>query len=163
MASARSREILRPSVLDRLLEGYGTRSPSDGDGIGLRELKRAVARDLEWLLNTRCWLPSMPEELPEARESLLTYGIPDLSPYSWISTTDAEQVCRLMEQAIRAFEPRLLPRSVKVLFVPSDSVDDFAMRFHIDAVLHVDPITEPVRFDTNIDYETGVVDVKGEG
>ena len=76
-------QILRPSVLDRLLEPKGPAHPE----IGLRELKLAVARDLEWLLNTKSVLrkASDIEQLPEARDSILTYGIPDFSTASWRS------------------------------------------------------------------------------
>ena len=49
MSRVRRSDGIRPSVLDRLLAPPG--SPGH-PSIGLREVKFAVARDLEWLLNT---------------------------------------------------------------------------------------------------------------
>ena len=62
-------DVIRPSVLDRLLAG-----PSGG-GSGvhqyatLRELRDAVARDLEWLLNSNRWLPGSLEGFEEVNAS----------------------------------------------------------------------------------------------
>ncbi len=44
----------------------------------LRQVKQALRRDLEWLLNTRRVL-EVPEELPFVSDSILAYGLPDLS------------------------------------------------------------------------------------
>ena len=46
----------------------------------VRGLRRAVARDLETLLNTRHEaLEEIPESLEEVRRSLLVYGLPDFT------------------------------------------------------------------------------------
>jgi len=154
-------QILRPSVLDRLLdrEARGTGRPE----IGLRELKAAVARDLEWLLNTKCVLCEDPrlKELPEARHSILGYGIPDFSSASWRSYSDAQRICAQLGAAVRTFEPRLLPSTVRVSVLPNQSVDDFRMRFRIEATLHVEPISEPVYFDSSVEMDTGAIQVEG--
>ena len=113
MADRGSGDILRPSIIDRLSGRFGGSRDGQFQPIGVRELKQAVARDLEWLLNTRVWLPQTPEELEdlvEGRESLLCYGIPDLSVFSWASPADCQRIAALVEQTIRSFEPRLLPR-----------------------------------------------------
>lgn len=159
MASAKSQEILRSSVLDRLTGANGGGSPYGS--IGLRELKQAVMRDLEWLLNTRMWWPGDFEELEESERSNLTYGLPDLSTYSWTNPVDQDRICSLIEEAVKSFEPRLMKRSVKVELVPSEEVDDFAVKLRIEAVLHVEPYHEPVSFDTDIHVDTGEVRVKG--
>ena len=152
---------LRPSVLDRLIA-----SPRPGraslESIGLRELYASVARDLDWLLNTKRWLQEPLESFPEANESLLTYGLPDLSTYSWRNRRDTDAICRLLEETIRRFEPRLRARTVQVKPLPPGDVDDFRLRFRIEAVLHVEPIREPVAFDTEVDLGASGIRVKGQ-
>ena len=159
MARNRSESALRSSVLDRLTGDHG--ASSRFGTIGLRELKQAVARDLEWLLNTRVWWPGEFRDLEESQKSVLSYGIPDLSVYSWASAGDRERVCAKIEEAVKTFEPRLMARTVKASVAPSEDVADFSVRLRIEAVLHVEPYTEPVSFDTDIYVDTGEVDVRG--
>jgi len=122
----------------------------------VRELREAVARDLEWLLNTRIWYPwENLDRLEEARASILTYGMPELSTFSWSAPEDARTIAGLIEKAVRTFEPRLLPRSVKCEVLPSRDVSDFSLRIRIEAILQVDPISEPVAFDTALDFGGG--------
>jgi type VI secretion system protein ImpF len=158
---AGSTAVLRPTLLDRLIE------PQGGPGhatIGLRELKRAVARDLEWLLNTRNELARSPElaNLAEARASVLTYGVPDNSSGSRNSKNDRARVRREIASAVRTFEPRLVPATVVVtdLEAPRD-VADSNLRFRIEGTLHVEPISEPVFFDSTVELTTGEFHVDG--
>ncbi|MGH7336573.1 MAG: type VI secretion system baseplate subunit TssE, partial [Myxococcota bacterium] len=128
---------------------------SASEGVSAIELKRSVARDLEWLLNTRVWTPWNLEALEEAGRSILNYGIPELSAYSWASADDATAIKLLIENAIRTFEPRLLPRSIRTELLPGEDVADFRLRIRIEAILQVEPISEPVVFDTGMDLEGG--------
>lgn len=163
MARPGANTILRPSILERLTAPPGSRADSSLHGIGVRELKQEVARDLEWLLNTRTWLPAEPGSLvglDEARESLLTYGIPDLSTYSWANPQDCQRIASLVETAIRTFEPRLLARSVHCEIVPNENETDFDLKLRIEAVLHVDPISEHVAFDSSADFDGGGIRIE---
>jgi len=160
--SARGDAPLRPGVLDRLMlpEGGAVRARlHEVDG---RDLCAAVARDLDWLLNTKRWLPEDLADFPEANQSILTYGLPDLSTFSWRNAGDSSAIARLLEETIRRFEPRLRERSVKVTPLESNDVDDFRLRFRIDATLEVDPIVLPVSFDTSVDFDASRIQLKGE-
>jgi len=164
MARPDDEGVLRASVLDRLLAGESsTGGRGVHDQLGVRELRSAVARDLEWLLNSRRWVTWDLEELEEARESILTYGVPDFSTYSWRNQGDAKSISKVLEEVIRRFEPRLLPGSIRVELLPSGDVDDFQIRFRIDAVLYVEPIREPVSFDTDVDLAGNWIDVRSSG
>ena len=160
MAKARARDVLRASVLDRLTGDHG--AAGEPGTLGMRELKRAVIHDLEWLLNSRCWWPLEIGNLEEASTSILNYGLGDLSIYSWISSDDRRVICSMIEDAVRTFEPRLQPRSVKVSLVDRDMVEDFSVRIRIEGVLHVEPYTEMVSFDADIHFDTGEFDVRSE-
>ena len=163
LASRRSQDDLRASILDRLISGEtGTGSRAAYDYIGVRELRDSIARDLEWLLNSKFSEFLDLENFPEATASMLTYGVPDFSTYSWRNAADASSIARILEEAIRRFEPRLLPRSIKVEVIPNNDVDDFTLAFKINATLWVDPIRESVSFDTAIDFESTAVHVKGD-
>lgn len=160
MARENASAVLRPTLLDRLLAPTG--APAH-PAIGLRELKRSVARDLEWLLNTKAVLPrhELIAELPEARASVLTYGIPDYTNASWRSPADARRICGEIAQAVRTFEPRLVPATVRVTILQSAGVDDFSLRFRIEGTLHVEPVSEPVSFDSSVETGTGAFRVDG--
>ena len=152
MATSSRSEVLRPTVIDRLISDEGR---SSFEGVSVRELKASVARDVEWLLNTRVLRVGAFERLEQARESLLTYGLPDLSVYSWAKPDDARSIAALIEDAIRRFEPRIQPRSLRCEVMPAADVADFSLRIRIEAVLDVDPILEPVVFDSGLDLSGG--------
>jgi type VI secretion system protein ImpF len=156
-----ARSVLRPTLLDRLIEPRGGASHP---AIGLRELKRAVARDLEWLLNTRNEMVRSPElaNLDEARASVLTYGVPDHSSTSRASKTERARVRREIANAVRTFEPRLVSASVLISDLEeSTDLADQRMKFRIEGTLHVEPIMEPVYFDSSVELATGEFHVDG--
>jgi type VI secretion system protein ImpF len=148
------------SVLDRLIdfepearqEAPASRSKS------LRQLKQAIRRDLESLLNTRlAWRP--PEELPLLRDSLLSWGLPDFSTLSVRNADDQQTLVHALESTLRRFEPRL--QDVVVSLAQTSDVER-AMRFRIEARLRIDPVPEPVTFDTTLQLGSGNFAVKGE-
>jgi type VI secretion system protein ImpF len=153
---------LVPSVLDRLLDdrpGVST-EPESGRVQNLRLLKQSVGRDLEALLNTRREaLNDIPPDFVEVNRSLLTYGLPDLTTFNLMSVHDQTRVRRLLEQAISAAEPRL--QRVRV-GLDAPRANDRALHFRIEALLRVEPATEPVTFDAVLQLNTQEYSVKGE-
>ncbi len=157
MAGPRSSEVLRHSVIDRLAGGE-RRRPGADLRIGVQDLKAAVRRDVEWLLNSRRPLLEGLEDLPEARASILAYGIPDLTQFS-SSHADRQRICAAIEEALRAFEPRLQPRSIKVEYLPGREETGFKLHFTIHGMLHVDPVRELIAFDTSVEMASGAVQI----
>ena len=156
MADRRTGDVLRHSVLDRLSRSPG---PSADLRIGVQELRVAVLRDLEALLNTRRPLLSDLSELPEAESSLLTYGIPDVSQFSSSASGDVHTLAALITNALRTFEPRLMPDTIRVRPVETKHEGSPRLHFKIEAILHVEPVREPIVFDTEVDMERGDVDI----
>ena len=72
---------ITPSVLDRLIdyEPELSQEPAASRARSLRELKQAVRRDLEFLLNTRQVAGGLPVGLKEVNKSVAAYGLPDFS------------------------------------------------------------------------------------
>lgn len=135
-----------PSVLDRLLDDEPRREAERLTfASDLAAYKRAVARDLEALLNSRCFDPGgRIEDYPEARRSVLTFGIADLSSLSLLNPDDRARLRERIRAAIERHEPRL--SAVRVTLEPPRGLERL-LRFRVDAVLRVHPRRPPVRFD----------------
>jgi len=126
---------------------------------GVRELKAAVARDLEALLNTRREaLEELPESLEEVRRSLVTYGLPDFTAASLQSPRDRTRIRRALEDTIAAFEPRL--DRVRISLEESEG-NERAMHFRVEGWLRLEPNPEPVSFDTVLQLTTREYTVQG--
>ncbi len=156
MAGLDSREVLRHSVLDRLAGTGGHRAGGDLR-ISVEDLQYAVLRDIEWLLNTKRPLNLGIEKFPEARSSILNFGIPDFSQFSASSGDDCGNICGLIQEAVRRYEPRLEPRSVMVEHITTEKKKGLQAQFRIRGILHVDPVRVPVSFDTHIEMDSGAV------
>jgi type VI secretion system protein ImpF len=155
-------ESIVPSILDRLMddEPEVAREPLPNRFQNLFQLKKSVARDLEALLNTRQEiLAEVSPEFIEVSRSLVTYGLPDFSSSSVLSTNDRNRIRRALEQAVATFEPRL--ERVRVhLEAPRDQ--DRTLRFRIEALLRVEPAPEPVTFDAVLRLNTQQYVVQGQ-
>jgi type VI secretion system protein ImpF len=161
MARPRADQPLTPSVLDRLLDfepDVGREAQKTANQV-LRALKHSVRRDLENLLNTRSRCLPWPPELAELKQSLVNYGVPDITGASFGAPEEREGFCRTLEQVIRRHEPRF--RSVKVALLENIEPLDRVLRFRIDAMLEVKPAPEPVVFDSSLRLVDGDFEVKG--
>jgi type VI secretion system protein ImpF len=160
MAGSGSPDVLRHSLVDRCAGGPQIARRRGDLRISVQELKQVVRRDIEWLLNSRRPLLEELETFPEASRSLLAYGLPDFTQFASTSQSDCQRICRLIEEALRIFEPRLASRSIKVdtMSVPGDATG-LETRFRIRGILHVDPIREAVAFDTRVEMDSGAVAV----
>jgi type VI secretion system protein ImpF len=161
MARVNQDTSLLPSVLDRLLDDTPdlAQEPILDRFQTIRQLKQAVTRDLEALLNTRQELLSEPaSEFSEVRRSILTYGLPDFTAYSLLNPQDRNRIRRALEQTIALFEPRLT--RVRVSIEPPRPHES-ALRFHIEALLKVEPAPEPVTFDAMLQLHTLEYVVRG--
>jgi type VI secretion system protein ImpF len=149
MAKIEGEVRITPSLLDRLTdeEPEISREAPVSRLKSLRQLRFAVRRDLEWLLNTRRLVDEIPEDLKEVRDSIMMFGLPDFTSTNVGSLTDQTRVRRLVESAIERFEPLL--RDVAVVVEPGREFER-SLHFRISANLQVDPAPEPVSFDTTL-------------
>jgi type VI secretion system protein ImpF len=162
VAKPDAEQPLVPSVLDRLvdLEPRISTEPPTSRPRSLAQLKESVKRDLEWLLNSKRTPEPVPPGLPHLEQSLLTFGMPDLSALSLSSVHDQDSLRRAIETVIRRFEPRLIGVSVSQVDVVGR---DRSIRFRIDAMLKVDPAPEPVTFDSELQLSSKAFLVRGDG
>jgi type VI secretion system protein ImpF len=158
-------ETITNSVLDRLIDlepGSGVENPPSR-AQAVRQLKSAVRRDLEWLLNTRrnAEIPDDRLGLERVKESLYAYGIPDVSSLTMANAADRNLLKRIVADAIKIFENRLT--QIRVDLVDSSSGRASGVRLRINAMLRMDPVPEPISFDTLIDLKGGDCRLVGGG
>lgn len=111
----------------------------------LKALQASVAKDIEYLLNTVQSAPHIDwDTYPEAAQSFLNFGLPDFIGKSLNSPDDRSYIRKGIETAIANGDQRL--KHVHVT-LEAPKANDKALRFRIDAMLMVAPLSEPVMFD----------------
>lgn len=165
MAELTPKERLQPALLDRLTDDAPEEKVESRDErvLSMKRLRRSVIRDLEWLFNTDALFNAKAaEEHPDVATSVLNFGIP---AFAGVQATGLQ--LRHVEHAIRdaiwAFEPRLLRDSVRVAAVSTGSMSMRAITFEISASLWAEPVPIEMFLRTEIDLETGGVQVTEPG
>ncbi len=141
---------LNASLLDRLLDDDPkvTREPAQFRALSERQIFHSVIRDIENLLNTRCSPIDIPVPFKELKRSLIRYGIRDFSVENPETSIVRQKLCKEIETAISVFEPRLKKPVVRIEQGDNKKRKLF---FRISGILVMDPISEPVSFDTYFD------------
>lgn len=151
------RERLQPSLLDRLTDNSTdrTRETLDQQTLSLQQLRQAVLRDLAWLLNTTNL--AVTEDLsaaPLAARSTLNFGIPGFAGLIGTANKMVSLEAAIAD-AIRAFEPRIRPETLKVRLRPADPGQPVAaIIFEIHGELWAQPVPQQLFLETAIDVET---------
>jgi type VI secretion system protein ImpF len=161
MARALGETTITISVLDRLIdhepeskaENFLSRTQS------LRLVKAAVRRDLEWLLNSRRIADSPDENFKELNKSAYIYGLPDLSSLTMATAADRNRLMRQIVGTINLFEPRL--SNVRLVMIETENPGKKDVRLRIDAMLRLDPVPEPISFDSVIELKSGNCHLSG--
>lgn len=145
-------------MLDRLidLDPRMSQEPPKSRSSSLQELKQAVRRDLEWLLNTRNHTETLDDRLEEAPRSVAFYGLPDFTGVSVKSHLEQKRMVAAIEDALRIFEPRF--KNPKVTLEPVDNIDR-QLKFRIEATLDIEPTPEPIVFDSVLESGAGAFSV----
>jgi len=166
MAELLPTERLQPSLLDRLADdepGEQTES-RDKRVLSQKRLRESVLRDLAWLLNSSAHAgPDQLKSYPEMKRSVVNFGIPALSGRT-VSGTDVAQLQRYVRDAILHFEPRMLKESLNIRVIASkDLYNHNALAFEIEADLWMQPLPLRLYLQTEIDLDTGHVDLIDQG
>jgi type VI secretion system protein ImpF len=151
---------IKLSILDRIVGGHR-------DTASIRDLEATVHRDLMSLLNTRRASEPVPPDFEHAGSSILTFGLPDFTSCSVMDRSEQERLRRAIETAIRVFEPRLSNVTVSLdrpgkRSEPGKTLDT-SLRYHVRALLRVEPDPEPVVFDAVLEPGTGRVAIQSTG
>jgi len=155
-------ERLKPSLLDRLTDDAPneSREAMRHRFANPRSLRESVIRDLGWLLNS-VRLSSVQDlaAFPNAARSVINFGLPDLAGRT-LTSIDVPDLELQLRQAILEYEPRLIPETVEVSVqaTPTDMGVN-SMHFVIEAMLQAYPVPLALCLRTEIDFETGDVNV----
>ncbi|MEA9609023.1 type VI secretion system baseplate subunit TssE [Xanthomonas campestris pv. plantaginis] len=167
MAELTTTERLQPSLLDRLTDT----TPSQRDEsreqrvISATRLRECVIRDLSWLLNTVNLDTSHPLDAhPQVQRSVLNFGMPDLAGVA-VTGIDAAALQQRLREAILAFEPRLIPETLRVsVHADGARMDRRSLLFTIESEMWAQPLPLNLYLKTALDLETGRLDVvEGHG
>jgi type VI secretion system protein ImpF len=151
MPTSETQEGLLPSILDRLVD------PDSGgtawrQGYGVEQIVDAVQRDLEDLLNTRQSHAGLPRGFIEVQQSIVAYGLPELTSLNAVTPNQRAEIGRLLEVVVMQFESRL--RDVRATVVEGGDGLERTIKFRLQARINVDPAPE-VAFDTILELTTG--------
>jgi len=134
-----------PGLLDRLMDPRLHVQNGVLPRISIDQLKDSVARDLEALLNTRLAVPVETfADYPEAKTSILNYGLVDFAGYCLSSSDERAQICASLVAAVAAHEPRLCGVSAALEAEPG-SVN--RLNFVINGTLLLESGAEAVNFN----------------
>ncbi len=130
-------------------------------GVTEQTLLSEVRRDLQALLNTVNLNSTQNlSDFPEVENSILNYGLPDLS----VHVVDSIKIDRLADdirEALIRFEPRMDPRSLQVIRDDAIESDTFKVRFLIKAEIRCDPVRIGSEFIADVDPAFGRIKIIG--
>ena len=161
MAELTTQERLQPALLDRLTDDEPEKSVESRDQriIALPKLRQCILRDLSWLLNTPHLAATEDlEEYPNVAQSVLNYGLPSFAG-SAVARLSGAEVERAIKEAVLRYEPRLLPKTVKVKMVSGGAGDEasHSAQIEIEAELWAQPVPLRMFMKTEVDLEIGAV------
>jgi type VI secretion system protein ImpF len=147
---------LRASLIDRLIDpdAEGTRWRR---GYSVEQMIETVRRDVEDLLNSHRMSDVIAEEFPEVRNSIVTFGMPDLVSTQSSMGHAMAKVGAALEEAINRFEPRLV--NVRAIPLAGQDPRKLRLEFQIQAMLRMDPSPE-VSFVTLLKLTTGEASIQ---
>ena len=166
MATSDSQDLtdrLQPALLDRLVDNAPQQQHEAETQrvMSKSQLRQAVLRDLAWLFNASQPHPEWNQTHPDLAGTALNYGLPPLAGQR-VSRLDVHQLERTIAQAIRRFEPRILPATLSVHALESGSVMDThnLIEFEIRGHLWAQPVPLEILLRTRLDLEAGQVEVQ---
>jgi type VI secretion system protein ImpF len=130
-------------------------------GISEHALISEVRRDLQALLNTVQLNSTLDlSDFPEVKNSILNYGLPDLSVHV-VDTIRIEQLAIDIREALIRFEPRMDPRTLVVERDREFEKDNIKVRFLIKAEIRCDPVRVGSEFIADVDPAFGRIKIAG--
>lgn len=124
-----------------------------------KSLRASIRRDLAWLLNTIAFESAQDlSKHPRVRDSVLNYGVRDFAGKSHGVQSEREQA-REIRAAIRRFEPRLDPKTLRVE-PHGRGTSPGSVTFLIEGEILGGPQLMPIRLRTDIDLESMSVEVR---
>ncbi|MGI2035391.1 type VI secretion system baseplate subunit TssE [Rhizobium panacihumi] len=146
--------VLSRSILDRLIDDAPDRDfdPPASVTDQTRQMREAIRRDLESLLNTRRCPSAPPSELTELKDALVSYGLDGMVSANLVTDEAKLALARMIERRISMFETRL--SDVRVTILKSRTMTERALRMRIQATFRLHEGMPPISFESTIDPST---------
>lgn len=161
-----ARDRLQPALLDRLTDDAPRQRAESQQGMLTHaQLRLAVLRDLNWLLNTVSIESSHDlAQCSHVRTSSLNFGVRALAGKR-MSEVDWVDLERAITEAIIHFEPRILADTISVQCITDTDVLEHhnILSFKIKGLLWCVPYHQEFLFRTVIDLESGHIDLSDMG
>jgi type VI secretion system lysozyme-like protein len=128
----------------------------------LREIRKCVKRDLEWLFNTHnlCLDELLEKSYSQVEKSVLNYGLPDLTGKT-ASSINMLKLEKILKQTIKQFEPRIIAKTLQVrLLKQKSTIGENALLFEITGDLWTGYHPIPLQITTQLDLENGNVEIQ---
>lgn len=158
MAELLPSERLQPCLLDRLTDDEPDKEKEAREKrvFSMRQLRGAVLRDLAWLLNTSNKDNTHElDDFPEARRSVINYGMPDYTGLT-VSMMTPGALEGEIRDAIALFEPRIITGTLRVKAASNREQPGFnAIALEVAGEMWAQPVPEHVYLRTEVDLETG--------
>ena len=160
----RAQDRLQPALLDRLTDDEPGSSvePPERRVLNRTRLRAAILRDLRHPFNSTSMSGGREfEGFPLVGRSVLNYGLPALSGRT-ASSLDPMAMEEMVRRCILAYEPRILPESLRIeASISSRQLDHHnQIGFRIDGQLWAQPVPVHLLLRTDIDLETGAVEIQ---
>lgn len=171
MADLRIQDRLQPSLLDRLIDDEpGQRSEGvERRALSRAQLRAAVLRDLGWLFNATRAEPGAESEraderaqwarCPQARRSVLNYGLPALAGGT-VSSVDIGTMRAAVLEALRNYEPRIAADTLQVEVRTDAGQQRNTVQITIKGRLWSQPVPLELLLAADVDVETGSTRVR---
>ncbi|WP_064696850.1 type VI secretion system baseplate subunit TssE [Rhizobium aegyptiacum] len=146
--------VLARSILDRLIDEAPDRAadPPMSFVDQVREMREAIRRDLEALLNTRRCPATPPAALAELKDALVSYGVDGVVSANLMTEEAKLKLAVAIERRIALFETRL--SDVRVTILKSRTMTERALRLRIQASFRLHEGMPPISFESTIDPST---------
>ncbi len=158
MAELTQSEKLQPCLLDRLTDDEPKKLKEHRNQrvMSTQRFRRAVLRDLAWLLNTYANAEEDGlDEYEEIPSSVLNFGVQNASGMS-VSSMNVDDMRYRLTEALQRFEPRLIPNTISVIVtMDPEEMSNRSIRFEIRGDLWTQPIPESLFIRTELDLDTG--------
>ncbi|NKN02273.1 type VI secretion system baseplate subunit TssE [Rhizobium leguminosarum] len=146
--------VLARSILDKLIDEAPDRTvdPPMSFVDQVRDVREAIRRDLEALLNTRRCPATPPAALSELRDALVSYGVDGVVSANLMTDQAKLKLAQAIERRIALFETRL--SDVRVTILKSRTMTERALRMRIQATFRLHEGMPPISFESTIDPST---------
>ena len=146
--------VLSRSILDRLLDPSPDLLQDTPLSVvdQVREMREAIRRDLEALLNTRRCPTAPLGALAELKDARVSYGVEGIVSANLVTDESKLLLARAIERRIALFETRL--SDVRVTILKNRAAGERTLRMRIQATFRLHDGMPPISFESTIDPST---------